>query len=158
MKALWFFLISIGLCFGVQAEEQTICPIMVDSEIDEEEVVEFEGKTILMCCGSCIKNWNQNPLYYLKIGRELKLLPQFAEVTKELEEQLAEVELMEQRFCAIRNDNVVGPHSPFIEYEGKKIYFYKEGDIKRRWDRNPEAAFEKARKAGVLPQFDGKKS
>ena len=41
-----------------------------------------------------------------------------------------------------------------IEYKGKKIYFFKERDIDRKWKKDPEAAFEKARKEGLLPQFD----
>lgn len=137
----------------VAAAQQSICPIMVETEIDEEEVVKFEGKTIYMCCGSCIKAWEKNPEYYLKIGRELKLLPQFKEVSKELKEKLDKIKLMDQRHCPLRPECVVSPASPFVEYEGKKIYFFKERDIERKWNKDPKAAFDKARKAGLLPQF-----
>jgi len=61
-----FALAGFSMC---QAEEQTLCPIMVEDEIDEEEVVEFEGQTIYMCCGSCVKAWDTNPKYYLKVAR-----------------------------------------------------------------------------------------
>ena len=29
--------------------ENKLCPIMVEDEIDEEEVVEFEGKKVYLC-------------------------------------------------------------------------------------------------------------
>ena len=136
------------------SEEQSICPIMIEDEIDEEEVVEFEGKKIFMCCGGCVKAWDSYPKYYLKIGRELKLIPQFKTVSAELEKELEGIELMKQRFCPLRPTAVVSPKSPSIEYQGKKIYFFKERDIARKWKKDPAAAFEKARKAGLLPQFD----
>lgn len=136
------------------AEEQSICPIMVEDEIDEEEVVEFEGKKIFMCCGSCVKAWNLSPKYYLKIGRELNLLPQFKTVSAALEADLKKITLMPQRYCPLRPTAVIAPTSPSIEYKGKKIYFFKERDIDRKWKKDPEAAFEKARKEGLLPQFD----
>ena len=95
-----------------------------------------------------------NPKYYLKIARELKLLPQFKTISKELEAELQKIELMPQRYCALRSESLVSPTSPSIEYQGKKIYFFKERDIKRKWEKDPAAAFENARKKGLLPQFD----
>ncbi|MEM6916069.1 MAG: hypothetical protein AAF491_05830, partial [Verrucomicrobiota bacterium] len=86
-----------------------------------------------------------------KFGMEEGLLPQFGDETKE---KLKDVELMAQRFCPLRPECVVTPNSPSVEYEGKKIYFFRERDIERRWDRNPEEYFEEARAAGLLPQFD----
>jgi YHS domain-containing protein len=153
-KSLILSLIALFTLPFAYAEEQSICPIMVEDEIDQDEVVEFEGKKIYMCCGGCVKAWNLNPKYYLKVARELKLVPQFASVSPELEKELAGIELMKQRFCPLRPTAVVSPTSPSIEYKGKKIYFFKERDITRKWERNPEAAFEKAKKAGLLPQFD----
>ena len=144
------FLLALPVAY---AQEQSICPLMVETEIDEDEVVEFEGKKVFMCCGSCVRAWNLNPKYYLKVGRELKLLPQFKEISPELEAELAKIELMEQRYCPLRPECVVSPTSPSIEYKGKKIYFFKSRDIERKWKTDPEAAFEKARKAGLLPQF-----
>ena len=154
MKKKLFMTIAAVLSLPfVAAEEQSICPLMVETEIDEEEVVKYDGKTIYMCCGSCIKAWDKSPEYYLKIARELKLLPQFKEVSKELQAKLDKITLMEQRHCPLRPECVVAPTSPSIEYEGKKIYFFKERDIERKWKKDPKAAFEKARKAGLLPQF-----
>ena len=152
MKYIVCFL-SLFALVHTQAKEQTICPIMIDSEIDEEEVVEYEGVKIYMCCGSCVKAWDKNPKYYLKAGIEQKLLPQFPDMT----EKLKDVKLMPQRFCPLRNECIVGPESPSVEYKGKKIYFFKERDIERKWTPKAEEIFAEARAKGLLPQFDEKK-
>ncbi|MEM9478405.1 MAG: hypothetical protein AAGA58_01945 [Verrucomicrobiota bacterium] len=144
------FLLSLGF---LTAEEQSICPIMIDTEIDEEEVFEYEGTKVFLCCSSCAGVWEDNAAYYVKVGIEEGLLPQFSEMPKKLKD----LELMEQRFCPLRNECVVTPESPSIEYNGKKIYFFKERDIERRWNKDPDAAFEEAREKGLLPQFDEKK-
>ena len=145
--ALFITLFAAGSLF---AAEQKLCPIMVEDEIDVEEVVEYRGTKIYMCCGSCVKTWKKNPDYYAKaaITIDPKLLPQVKR------EDLKDVKLMPQRFCVIRNDTLVSPDSPSITYKGKKIYFFKERDIERRWKPDPEAIFKKARAAGLLPQFD----
>lgn len=153
-KLLPFSLAALYMLPTSLAEEQTLCPIMIEDEIDVEDVVEFEGTKIYMCCGGCSKAWKSNPKYYLKVGRELKLIPQLENISEELQKELDEIELMEQRYCAIRKDTVVAPNSPSIEYEGKKIYFFKQSDIDRKWNKDPQGAFEKAKEAGVLPQFD----
>ena len=44
-KLLILVAASLFLPFA-SAQEQSICPLMVETEIDEEEVVEFEGKQI----------------------------------------------------------------------------------------------------------------
>ncbi|MEM8953456.1 MAG: hypothetical protein AAGD22_04815 [Verrucomicrobiota bacterium] len=148
---LAFILATIAIpASSIFAEDQTICPIMTDTEIDVDEVVDFEGTTIYLCCGSCMSAWEDNPEYYIKVGIVEGLLPQFESVP----DSLKEVELLEQRFCPFRPETVIGPESPSIEYKGKKIYFFKERDIERKWDADPEAAFAAAREAGLLPQFD----
>ncbi|MEM1295908.1 MAG: hypothetical protein AAGH89_11125 [Verrucomicrobiota bacterium] len=138
------------------AEEQTICPMMVDTEIDksDEGFVEYKGVTVWMCCGSCTSGWEDAPDYYLKVALEMDLLPQFADQKEALEEELKDIELMAQRFCPLRPESVISPKSAFVEYEGKKIYFFKERDIERRWAPDPAAKFAEARAAGLLPQFD----
>lgn len=146
-----FFGLSVALLTFGQAEEQTICPMMIETEIDMEEFVEYEGKTVYLCCGTCASLWEENPDYYVKFGMEEGLLPQFGEGTKE---KLKDVELLAQKFCPLRPECVVNPNSPSVEYEGKTIYFFRERDIERRWDRNPEEYFKEAREAGLLPQFD----
>ena len=153
MKMIMSFIVVSAFLFTPFAMgENKICPIMVDDEVDEEEVVEFEGKKVLMCCGGCIKAWDKNPKYYIKASAAL--LPQFKGMEKEL--GLDKVKLMEQKFCPIYNDRVVAPESPVIEYKGKKIHVYSKGAI-RRWNRDPDAAFAKAVAAGVLPQFEDNK-
>ncbi|MEM1295257.1 MAG: hypothetical protein AAGH89_07820 [Verrucomicrobiota bacterium] len=130
---------------------------MIDTEIDIDEVVEYGNVEVFMCCSTCTRLWNENPEYYLKVGLILDLLPQFAEQKeKMLTEDLKDVELMEQRFCPLRPESVVSPDSPYVEYQGKKIYFFRERDIERRWDPLADERFAEAREAGLLPQFDEK--
>ena len=142
---------------GQEKEAQNICPIMIETEIDLDEVVEFEGKEVFLCCGGCTRAWEASPLYYFKIGRELKLLPQFETISAELQAKLDKIEYMEQRFCTIKKEAIVHPKSPFVEYEGKKIYFFSKRDIDRKWKGKEKQYFDDARKAGLLPQFDQKK-
>ncbi len=154
MSIKHLFLLTAFAMFGAvsaTAEEQTLCPIMIEDEIDPEEVVEYDGVKIFMCCGSCVKAWALNPDYYLKAGVEAGLIPQFKD---KLPEKAAKIELMKQRFCPLRPDSMICPESPSVEYKGKKIYFFKERDISRRWERDADAAFAKAREEGLLPQFD----
>ena len=132
--------------------ENTICPIMVGDEVDEEEFVEFEGKKVFMCCGTCSKLWDKSPKYYIKVMGDV--LPQF----KGMEEKLGldKVELLPQKFCAVYPDRVVTPESPKVEFQGKTVYLFSKGAV-RRWERSPERALAKALEAGVLPQFEKNK-
>ncbi|MEM9280943.1 MAG: hypothetical protein AAGA96_03890 [Verrucomicrobiota bacterium] len=152
MKILNFIpLLFAAIAMTSYAEDQTICPIMLDSEIDEEEFVEYEGVKIYMCCTSCTTAWEDNPDYYLKVAIEEGVVPQ---VSDDLKAKVADVELLAQRFCPLRPETVIGPDSPSIEYNGKTIYFFKDRDIERRWQRDPDGLFAEAREAGLLPQFD----
>ena len=127
--------------------ENKLCPIMVEDEIDEEEVVEFEGKKVFLCCGGCVKKWNKSPKYYIKAMADM--LPQFKGMEKRL--RLDEVELMAQKFCPVYQDRVVTPESPSVELNGKKVFLYSTGAVKR-WNRDPEKYIQKAVKLGILPQ------
>ncbi|MEM6916613.1 MAG: hypothetical protein AAF491_08625, partial [Verrucomicrobiota bacterium] len=80
------------------SEEQSLCPMMIDTEIDTAEQVEYDGVTVYLCCSSCMKLWEGNEDYYVKFGMEEGLLPQFGDETKE---KLKDVELMAQRFCPL---------------------------------------------------------
>ena len=41
------------------APENTICPVMPDEAItDNDNVVEYKGQEIAMCCGRCVRKWN----------------------------------------------------------------------------------------------------
>ena len=150
MNKFLYLLFLVPLFNVFSAEKQLLCPIMTEDEIDEEEVVQYKGQKVFMCCGTCVKEWNKNPDYYAKIAQTMKLVPQIAKV------DLSSIKLMPQRFCPLRTDRVVHPGSPTVTYKGKKIYFFKESDIKRKWNRDPEGYFEKARESGLLPQFDEK--
>ena len=59
-------LASLGLS-PLALSENKLCPIMIEDETDQEEVVEFEGKKVLFCCGTCVKLWNQSPKYFLSL-------------------------------------------------------------------------------------------
>ncbi len=134
------------------AFSNTMCPIMIEDEVDKAETAEFAGKKVLFCCERCVNLWNENPKYYIKVMGEL--LPQFKGMEKELE--LDKVEVLAQKFCPVYTDSIVTPDSPTIEYKGKKIHVFKSGAV-RRWNRDPEAAFKKAIEAGLLPQFEENK-
>lgn len=153
MKLTPYFVLTLAL-FGTPVfGENKLCPIMVEDEIDEEEVVEFEGKKVYLCCGGCVKRWNKSPKYYIKAMAEM--LPQFKGMEKQL--QLDQVELMAQKFCPVYPDRVVSPESPSVELNGKKIFLYSTGAA-RRWKRDPEGYVKKAVELGILPQFpDNKK-
>lgn len=143
--------------FGVAApvvhaqEKNKVCPIMTEDEIDEEEVVEFEGQKVYLCCTKCSKIWKKNPKYFLKAS--LDRLPQFK--GKEASLGLDKVELLEQRFCPIRKTSIVSPDSPSTEYKGVKVYFFDERALDR-WKKDPDAAAKAAIEAGLLPQLKGK--
>lgn len=151
MKPFFALFTAMLLTLPTFAADQTLCPIMPDTEIDKEEVVEYKGKKIFMCCASCVRAWEANPDYYFAAAKAIEgdkpLLPQLDGV------EVPKVELMTQRFCPVLKTAIVAPESPSIEYKGKKIYFFKSSYV-RRWNRDPDGNFEKARKAGLLPQYD----
>ncbi|MBB23595.1 MAG: hypothetical protein CMN04_12045 [Roseibacillus sp.] len=144
-----FALMSLGLSPLALAENK-LCPIMIEDETDEEEVVEFEGKKVLFCCGTCVKLWNQSPKYYIKVMGEL--LPQFKGMEKEL--GLDEIKVLPQKFCPVYPDRIVTPESPSVDVQGEKVYLFSKAAV-RRWSRKPEDSLKKALAAGLLPQIEG---
>ena len=115
------------------APKQTICPLMIEEEIDEEEFIEYKGVKVFTCCGTCKKMWKQNPDYYAVVS--VKQAPQLAAVASK------KIKPMKQLFCPVYNDTRVHPKSLSMEHKGQKIYFSK----KRAMDRfktNP-AKYEK---------------
>jgi len=136
------------LTVSLNAEKQKLCPIYVEDDIDTEEFVNYKGVKVYMCCGTCVRAWEKNPDYYAKVSQVMKTVPSLMDI------DLSKVKLLKQRFCIARPDRVVHPDSPNVTYKGKKIYFFKSSDIRRKWDPNPEEAFKKARESGLLPQFD----
>ena len=115
------------------APKQTICPLMIEEEIDEEEFIEYKGVKVFTCCGTCKKMWKQNPDYYAVVS--VKQAPQLAAVASKT------IKPMKQQFCPVYSDTRVHPKSLSMEHKGQKIYFSK----KRAMDRfkaNP-AKYEK---------------
>ena len=111
-----FFTCAIALS-AYAAPKQTLCPLMIEDEIDEEEFIIYKGVKVFTCCGSCKKMWKQNPDYYAVVS--VKQAPQLAKVASK------KIKPMKQLFCPVYTDTRVHPKSPFIEYKGKKIYFCK---------------------------------
>ena len=115
------------------APKQTICPLMLEEEIDEEEFLFYKGVKVFTCCGTCKKMWKQNPDYYAVVS--VKQAPQLAAVASKT------IKPMKQQFCPVYSDTRVHPKSLSMEHKGQKIYFSK----KRAMDRfkaNP-AKYEK---------------
>ena len=111
-----------------EAPKQTMCPLMVDDEIDLEEFVVFKGVKVFMCCGSCKEMWDKNPEYFAVVCQEQA--PQLKAVASK------EIKPMKQLLCPVYTDTRVHPKSPSMEYEGKKIYFSKDR-AKKRFEANP---------------------
>jgi|TARA_Y100000739_G_scaffold149697_1_gene129150 YHS domain-containing protein len=123
-----------GLALNTQgADKQTLCPLMIEDEIDVEEFVTYKGVKVFVCCGTCKKMWAQNPDYYAVVSK--KQAPQLAKVASK------EIKPMKQLFCPVYSDTRVHPKSPSIEHNGKKIYFCKTRAV-TRFKSNP-AKYEK---------------
>lgn len=146
------FTAAASLAFAATAafadDTNKLCPIMVEDEIDEEEFSEFEGKKVFFCCATCKKSFDANPKYIIKVAGDS--LPQYKGMDEKL--KLAEVELLEQKFCPLYPDSLITPDSPSVEYKGKKIYLFKKRAVEK-WAKDPDGNFKKAIEAGLLPQF-----
>ena len=65
----------VGVVVTTQAApKQTLCPLMIECEIDEEEFIIYKGVKVFTCCGTCKKMWKQNPDYFAVVG--VKQAPQ----------------------------------------------------------------------------------
>ena len=136
-----FFLILLGMVFSLCspiAQEQKLCPLMIEDEVDPEEFVEYKGKKIYMCCGSCVKKFNKDPDYYVRLTSNL--IPQ---IEKNLLNK--KVKLIDQKFCMVYEDRVVSPKSYVHEYNGKKYYFWSSTAV-RKFKAKPDFYIEKAKK------------
>ena len=130
-------------------EKNEKCPLMTEDDIDEEQLVEYEGVKVFFCCQECRKAFNANPNYVVKAS--LDLLPQFAELKDKL--KLDEVKLLPQKFCPIQKKYLVTPSSPTVDYKGVKIYLWDEDAVKT-WNADPDGCARRAREAGLLPQLE----
>ena len=134
---LILLLSMLALCSGI-AQNQKLCPLMIEDEIDPEEFVEYKGKKIYMCCGSCVKKFKKDPDYYAKLTS--KFIPQ---VDKSLLD--AKIKFIEQKFCMVYPDRVISPKSYSYEHAGKKYYFWSSTAI-RKFKAKPDFYIEKAKK------------
>ena len=133
-KTLMVAAFVLGIAVTAQAApKQTLCPLMIEDEIDEEEFIIYKGVKVFTCCGTCKKMWTQNPEYFAVVCQ--KQAPQLKAVAS------TKIKPMKQLFCPVYSDTRVHPKSISMEHKGNKIYFSK----KRAMDRfkaNP-AKYEK---------------
>ena len=149
-KTLMVAAFVLGIAVAAQAApKQTLCPLMIEDEIDEEEFIIYKGVKVFTCCGTCKKMWTQNPEYFAVVCQ--KQAPQLKAVAS------TKIKPMKQLFCPVYSDTRVHPKSLSMEHKGQKIFFSK----KRAMDRfkaNP-TKYEKNLKYGLLrfctPPFAG---
>jgi len=60
---------------SAQVVTNDYCPVLPDEKVEPNLSVQYEGKTVFLCCGGCVKKFKANPTAYL--GN----LPQFKTVT-----------------------------------------------------------------------------
>ena len=140
-----YTIISI-LAISVLAGKEPTCPLMIGEENDPEESSTIEGKELGFCCGSCVKKFEENRAYYIAASQQLT--NRFTDV--ELKKLgVDKVVLLKQRRCPIYNERIVNPNSPSAEYKGNKVFFWSSSAL-RRWKRDPDGYYTKAKAAGVL--------
>lgn len=127
-------------------ERNEKCPLMVSEDVDEEQLIEYEGVKVYFCCQQCRKVWNRNQKYIIKAS--LELLPQFEGMEEKL--GLGKVDLLAQRYCPVHPGHLVTPDSPSVEHEGVTVYFWDE-EAKATWARDPAGWAKRA--AERLPQL-----
>ena len=141
-----YLLISLLALTSINLKAISTCPLMIGEENDPEETITVEGNKLEFCCGSCVSKFEDNKAYYIAASKEL--FAQFSDTTRE-KLGVDKVVLLDQRRCPVYNDRLINPNSPSIEYQGKKIYFWSSSAL-RRWKRDPDSYYEKARASGVL--------
>ena len=88
---------------------------MVDRQVDGEEIVEYKGTKIELCCSACVKKFKKDPDYYVKLTKGL--LPQIPE--KLVSEDL---ELMDQKFCLVTTIGWSHPKATNTNTREKSIF------------------------------------
>lgn len=122
------------------------CPLMKGEENDPEETVSVQGKTLEFCCGSCVKQFDANKAYYIRVIPQLN--KQFTEdVKKKL--GVDKIVPLKQTFCAIYSDRYINPNSTSAEYKGLTVRFWSSSAL-RRWKRDPEKYYQEAVARGHL--------
>ena len=124
LSAVTIYTFFVAVVVSAQpASKQTLCPLMIDTEIDKEEYIIYGGVKVFMCCGTCKKIWKQNPDYFAVVGAaQAPLLTGVAS---------KKIKPMKQLFCPVYTDVRVHPKSMSMVYKGQKIYLSK----KRAMDR-----------------------
>ncbi len=144
--------LSLLAALPCHAEEPTNknCPIMTDDEADVEEKVTYQGKDIYFCCGPCVKQFNQDPDYFVALFQDMKSVPAVQDL------KVPEgVTLLEQRYCPFSPDRLIGPSSPSVEYKGVTVYLSTKKHLKS-WEADPDGSAKKAVAEGLLPQLKDK--
>ena len=152
MTVRLLFALLLLLCpAGLPAEEKQRnekCPLMTGEDVDSEQLVEYEGKTVLFCCQECRKRFNANPKYVIRAS--LDLLPQFEPLKAKLE--LDRVTLLPQKFCPVMRTHLVTPECPTVKYRGVTVYLWNDRAV-AAWNRDPDGVAKRAIEAGLLPQL-----
>lgn len=133
---------STGSSHADDKKAQKFCPVMTEDEIDPQKSakVEWKGKTIYLCCDTCVAKFKRDPAAYL----DPKYLPQIAGM------ELPKRDI-EQQFCPVLRDKKISSKDPSTMYKGVKVYFYN--DIARqRFEKDPARYADPA----FLPQLKGK--
>jgi YHS domain-containing protein len=141
-------LLAVTTLFGARTTSaddkkvQKFCPVMTTDEIDPEKSakVEWKGKTIYLCCDTCVGKFKRDPGAYL----DPKFLPQIEGM------ELPKRDI-EQQFCPVLRDRKISSKDPSTTYKGVKVYFYN--DLARqRFEKDPARYADPA----ILPQLKGK--
>jgi YHS domain-containing protein len=147
------FLALVVFPFALMAgEKNEKCPLMTADDVDDEQLVEYEGVKVLFCCQECRKLFNANPKYVIKAS--LELLPQFEALMDKLE--LDKVKLLPQRFCPVTRTNLITPDSPSLKYKDVLVYLWDDKAVEA-WKKDPDGCAKRAVEAGLLPQLPKRK-
>jgi len=116
--------------------------VMTTDEIDPQKSakVEWNGKTIYLCCDGCVARFKRDPAAYL----DPKFLPQIEGM------ELPKRDI-EQEYCPVLRERKVSSKDPFTMYKGVKVYFY-DNTVKQRFEKDPERYADPK----ILPQLKGK--
>lgn len=143
-------ILILAVLIPVLLKGQETCALMLGDEIDTAEFATVKGKKVNFCCGSCVKKFEENTAYYIRISPLLNKM-----FTEEEKKALGvdKVVVMKQERCPVYPDRLVNPNSPSVMYKGKPVYFWS-SSATRRWSRSPDKYFEISRQKKLLPQFD----
>jgi hypothetical protein len=122
------------------SERQHRCPVVTSELISPRgPVVRYRGIKIYLSSLEAVNKWSRSPAAYA----DTRLLPQLKDLT--LPERP-----IPQVYCPVYRDRKVSHLDPFVEHNGKKVYFYNEL-ARRKWMIDPE----KYLNLDLLPQLRG---